>query len=105
MNNTIMENHLIDPYIDYKTNIVKRRVHNVKREQKTIQWEQKIHRVKIFLETKGHKFIEYDQSLWYFEGLPPMNIRQLKLYYDRQVYKERKSMIENWSQSSKTQSI
>tara|TARA_R110000796_G_scaffold101637_4_gene210329 strand:- start:2196 stop:2513 length:318 start_codon:yes stop_codon:yes gene_type:complete len=105
MNNTIMENHLIDPYIDYKTNIVKRRVHNVKREQKTIHWEQKIRRIKIFLESRSHMYIKFDQSLWYFEGLPPMNIRQLKLYYDRQVYKERKSMIENWSQSSKTQSI
>ena len=99
-----MENHLIDPK-DYKNNIVKRRVHNCGREQKRIQWEQKILRIKIFLESKGHKFIEYDQSLWYFEGLPPMNRRQLKLYYDRQVYRERKSKIENWSQSSKTQSI
>ena len=100
-----MENHLINPYKDYKTNIVKRRSHDCKREQKTIQWEQKIRRIKIFLETRGHKFIKYDQSLWYFEGLPPMNIIQLRLYYDRQVYRERKSKIENWSQSSKTQSI
>ena len=96
-----MENHLIDPYGDYKSNIVKRKVHDCKKEKKRIHWEQKIRRIKIFLETRSHMYIKYDQSLWYFEGLPPMNIRQLKLYYDRQVYKERKSMIENWSQSSK----
>ena len=97
MNNTIMENHLIDPK-DYKTNIVKRRVHDVKREQKTIHWSAKIERIKIFIESKGHKFIKYDQNLWYFEGLPLMNMKQLRLYYDRQVYRERKSKIENWSQ-------
>ena len=99
-----MENHLIDPK-DYKTNIVKGAKQPQSNQQKTIQWEQKIKRIKIFMESRGHMYIKYDQSLWYFEGLSPMNIRQLKLYYDRQVYKERKSMIENWSQSSKTQSI
>ena len=97
-----MENHLINPPKDYKTNIVKGE--NLDHlQQKTIQWEQKIRRMKMFLESKGHKFIKYDQSLeYYFEGLPPMNRRQLKLYYDRQVYKERKSKIENWSQLPKT---
>jgi len=99
-----MENYLIDPK-DYKTNIVKEAKQPPRNQQKTIHWEQKIRRIKIFLESRSHMYIKYDQSLWYFEGLPPMNIRQLKLYYDRQVYKERKSMIENWSQSSKTQSI
>ena len=99
-----MENYLIDPK-DYKTNIVKGAKQPHRNQQKTIHWEQKIRRIKIFLESRSHMYIKFDQSLWYFEGLSPMNIRQLKLYYDRQVYKERKSMIENWSQSSKTQSI
>ncbi len=100
-----MENHLIDPYGDYKTNIVKRKVHDCRREQKTIQWEQKILRIKIFLETRSHMFIKYHQNLWYFEGLPPMNKKQLRLYYDRQVYRERKSKIENWSQLPKTRKV
>ena len=99
-----MENYLIDPK-DYKNNIVKGAKQPRRNQQKTIHWEQKIKRIKIFMESRGHMYIKYDQSLWYFEGLSPMNIRQLKLYYDRQVYKERKSKIENWSQSSKTQSI
>jgi fructose-1,6-bisphosphatase len=99
-----MENHLIDPK-DYKNNIVKGVKQSYRRQQKTIHWSAKIERIKIFIESKGHKFIKYDQNLWYFEGLPLMNARQLRLYYDRQVYKERKSKIENWSQSSKTQSI
>jgi hypothetical protein len=88
MNDNIMENHLINPYKDYKTNIVKGENRDYL-QQKRIHWEQKIRRIKIFLESKGHKFIKYDQSLWYFEGLPPMNIIQLRLYYDRQVYREK----------------
>lgn len=94
-----MENHLINP----KTNI--RRYNNVKKtvaecawNQKSICWEQKTKRIKIFIESRGHNFIKYDQGSWYYEGLPPMNIRQLRLYYDRQVYKERKYKIANWSQ-------
>ena len=50
-------------------------------------------------------FIKYHQNLWYFEGLPPMNKKQLRLYYDRQVYRERKSKIENWSQLPKTRKV
>jgi len=99
-----MENHLIDPYRDYKHNTAKARTCNPAREKKRIYWEPRTSRIKIFLEDRGHMFIKRDQINFYFEGLPPMNIKQLRLYYDRQVYKERKSKIENWSQFNHSES-
>lgn len=97
-----MENHLINPYKGTKCYVRSGEPPTMK---KTMKWEMRTSRIRIFLEARGHKYIRYDQNMFYFEELPPMSIRQLRLYYDRQVYKEKKSKIENWSQSFKKRTL
>ena len=86
---------------DYKVNIVKDPVsHKSEAKNKTIIWAPRLRRVKNVLELRGHAFIKFEDLIYYFDGLPPMNRAQLRLYYDRLIYREKKSLITNWSQKT-----
>jgi len=86
---------------DYKFNTVKDPVsHKYEVKNKTIIWAPRLRRVKNVLELRGHAFIKFEDLIYYFDGLPPMNRGQLRLYYDRLIYREKKSQITNWSQKT-----
>ena len=94
-------NYLRNDTRDYKFNIVKDPTsYQSKTKNKTIIWAPRLKRVRDVLELRGHAFIKFEDSIYYFDGLPPMNTRQLRLYYDRLVYHEKKSQIDNWSQKT-----
>ena len=91
-------NYLRNDTRDYKFNTVKDSKSRIK--NKTIIWAPRLKRVRDVLELRGHAFIKFEDSIYYFDGLPPMNTRQLRLYYDRLIYREKKSQITNWSQKT-----
>jgi hypothetical protein len=93
MNNA---NRLRNDTPDYHYNIVKNYSPTLRTKQKTIHWEPRLQRVKVYLESIGHEFIKYEDLIYYFDGLSPMNTRQLRLYYDRLIYREKKDQILNW---------
>ena len=92
------ENTLRNPSRDYKTNILLQRNPHYRYEQKTVHWTAKFIRIKNYLESKGHEFIDRIDSVYYFDGLEPMKMHRLRLYYDRCVYQDRKNQLNNWSQ-------
>jgi len=94
-------NYLRNDTRDYKFNIVKDPTSYQSRiKNKTIIWAPRLKRVRDVLELRGHAFIKFEDSIYYFDGLEPMNTRQLRLYYDRLIYREKKSQITNWSQKT-----
>ena len=95
----MMENSLPKPPRDNTRNTVSKKAYR-KNEQKKLQWSIKSLRIKNYFEAKGHKFISCKDRIYHFDGLPPLNIHDLRIHYDRCVYNDRKNQLKNWSQQS-----
>lgn len=93
-----MNNILTNPIKEYKINIVLNRNPHLKHEQKTASWAPKTLRMKQYFESKGHEFIQFLDGMYYFDGMPPLKLVQLRMHYDRCVYNDRKNRLSNWSQ-------
>ena len=93
----MVKNALPKPPRDYSYNTVVRNPYRVN-QQKMMQWSTKALRIKNYFESKGHEFISCEDGIYHFDGLPQLNIHDLRIYYDRCVYNDRKNQLKNWSQ-------